>query len=178
MSPNTARCCRSCRDCRRLQVRHYSLFPLAFRHLSSLRQCLSSRCCSVVPEGDRIWRHGVDGTWNDRALGAHATARCAATRCAAAIHAPPWRSTRLGHSPAYGEAQLSLRLPCKCRRDQAGPLGGRSEDRGVVRDSNSGHQLLLPPANRCPIFASWTMQRLSWPRSMPPTKPPSTKAAG
>ena len=26
----------------------------------------------------------------------------------------------------------------------------------VVWDSNSGHQLLLPPANYCPIFASWT----------------------
>ena len=26
----------------------------------------------------------------------------------------------------------------------------------VVRDSNLGHQLLLPPANRCPIFAVWT----------------------
>ena len=30
--------------------------------------------------------------------------------------------------------------------------------RCVVRDSNSGHQLLLPPANWCPIFASRTMQ--------------------
>ena len=27
---------------------------------------------------------------------------------------------------------------------------------GVVRDSNLGHQLLLPPANWCPIFASRT----------------------
>ena len=28
----------------------------------------------------------------------------------------------------------------------------------MVWDSNSGHQLLLPPANRCPIFASRTTQ--------------------
>ena len=27
---------------------------------------------------------------------------------------------------------------------------------GVVRDSNSGHQMLFPPANWCPIFASRT----------------------
>ena len=33
-----------------------------------------------------------------------------------------------------------------------------SEDWCVVRDSNSGHQLLLPPANWCPIFASGTTQ--------------------
>ena len=30
--------------------------------------------------------------------------------------------------------------------------------RCVVRDSNSGHQLLLPPANWCPSFASRTKQ--------------------
>ena len=29
----------------------------------------------------------------------------------------------------------------------------------VVRDSNSGHQLLLPPANWCPMFASRTTHR-------------------
>ena len=28
----------------------------------------------------------------------------------------------------------------------------------VVRDSNSGHQLLLPPANWCPMFAFRTTQ--------------------
>ena len=28
----------------------------------------------------------------------------------------------------------------------------------MVRDSNSGHQLLLLPANWCPIFAYWTTQ--------------------
>ena len=28
----------------------------------------------------------------------------------------------------------------------------------VVQDSNSGHQLPLPPANYCPVFASWTTQ--------------------
>ena len=28
----------------------------------------------------------------------------------------------------------------------------------MVRDSNSGHQLLLPPANWCPIFASRATQ--------------------
>ena len=28
----------------------------------------------------------------------------------------------------------------------------------MVRDSNSGHQLLSPPANWCPIFAVWTTQ--------------------
>ena len=32
--------------------------------------------------------------------------------------------------------------------------------RCVVRDSNSGHQLLFPHANWCPIFASWTTQVL------------------
>ena len=30
----------------------------------------------------------------------------------------------------------------------------RSMIRCVAQDSNSGHQLLLPPANRCPVFAS------------------------
>ena len=25
----------------------------------------------------------------------------------------------------------------------------------MVRDSNSGHQLLLPPSKRCPMFAYW-----------------------
>ena len=30
--------------------------------------------------------------------------------------------------------------------------------RCVVRGSNSGHQLLLPPASWCPIFAVWTTQ--------------------
>ena len=29
--------------------------------------------------------------------------------------------------------------------------------RCVARDSNTGHQLLSPPANCCPMFASWTM---------------------
>ena len=33
-----------------------------------------------------------------------------------------------------------------------------SSERCVVRDSNSGHQLLLPPANWCPMFASRTAQ--------------------
>ena len=28
----------------------------------------------------------------------------------------------------------------------------------MVRESNSGHQLLLPPANWCPMFASRTTQ--------------------
>ena len=28
----------------------------------------------------------------------------------------------------------------------------------MVRDSNSGHQLLLPPAKCCPILAPWTTQ--------------------
>ena len=36
---------------------------------------------------------------------------------------------------------------------------GNYHDTGVVRDSNSGHQLLLPPANWCPIFASRTTHR-------------------
>ena len=31
---------------------------------------------------------------------------------------------------------------------------------GMVRDSNSGHQLLLPTADWCPIFAVWTTR--SW----------------
>ena len=30
----------------------------------------------------------------------------------------------------------------------------------MVRDSNFGHQLLLPPANWCPMFASRTTQAL------------------
>ena len=34
----------------------------------------------------------------------------------------------------------------------------RAGQRGVVRDSNSGHLLLLPPANLCPMFASRTTQ--------------------
>ena len=33
--------------------------------------------------------------------------------------------------------------------------------RPVVRDSNSGHHLLLPPANCCPIFASRTTRQQS-----------------
>ena len=28
----------------------------------------------------------------------------------------------------------------------------------MLRDSSSGHQQLLPPANWCPTFAFWTMQ--------------------
>ena len=35
----------------------------------------------------------------------------------------------------------------------------------VVQTSNSGHQLLLPPANWCPIFASRTTHRLILPLS-------------
>ena len=34
-----------------------------------------------------------------------------------------------------------------------------SDHPGVVRDSNSGHQLRLPPANWCPIFAPRTTQQ-------------------
>ena len=37
---------------------------------------------------------------------------------------------------------------------------GRYDSAGVVRDSNSGHQLLLPTADWCPIFAVWTTR--SW----------------
>ena len=33
----------------------------------------------------------------------------------------------------------------------------------VVRHSNSGHQLLLPPAGWCPTFAVWTTQVLAVP---------------
>ena len=40
--------------------------------------------------------------------------------------------------------------------DPSGPAG--ASERCVIRDSNSGHQLLLPPANWCPIFAFWTTQ--------------------
>ena len=29
----------------------------------------------------------------------------------------------------------------------------------VARDSNSGHRLLLPPADWCPVFAIWTARR-------------------
>ena len=38
-------------------------------------------------------------------------------------------------------------------------LAGLSEHVFVVRDSNLGHQLLLPPANWCPKFASRTTHR-------------------
>ena len=31
----------------------------------------------------------------------------------------------------------------------------------MARNSNSGHQLLFPPANCCPIFAVWTTQGYS-----------------
>ena len=45
--------------------------------------------------------------------------------------------------------------PFRHRHRVRRPLRDRREwDAGVVRDSNSGHQLLLPPANWCPIFAS------------------------
>ena len=41
------------------------------------------------------------------------------------------------------------------------PPGSRElQATGVVRYSNSGHSLLLPPANRCPMFASRTTQGL------------------
>ena len=37
----------------------------------------------------------------------------------------------------------------------------------VVRDSNSGHQLLLTPANCCPMFALWTTHCASGRSSCP-----------
>ena len=39
-------------------------------------------------------------------------------------------------------------------------VGKEKADRCVVRDSNLGHPLLLPPANWCPMFASRTTQGL------------------
>ena len=85
-------------------------------------------------------------------------------------------TTRRTHTDTHGRhappPSPSMRVEITCS------LGGRIEDRGVVRDSNAGHQLLvLPPVTVCPMFASWTTKRLSGPRSMPPTTPPPTKAA-
>ena len=44
------------------------------------------------------------------------------------------------------------------------------EVRCVARDSNSGHQLLLPSANCCPIFAVWATQATRRPRVRGPSE--------
>ena len=79
-----------------------------------------------------------------------------------------------GPSPGCGAADLSQPRPLTGALDRF-PAGARVRapgrarglhrsagldvgERCVVRDSNSGHQLLLPPANWCPIFASRTTQ--------------------
>ena len=53
-----------------------------------------------------------------------------------------------------GERSMCLAVGC-VRHLAGGPKAGPG---CVIRDSNLGYQLLLPPANCCPIFASRTTQ--------------------
>ena len=63
-----------------------------------------------------------------------------------------------------GKQQLSGSKPLRPSPKKSGVSNQSPQQRVetamrcVVRDSNSGHQLLLPPANWCPIFASRTTQ--------------------
>ena len=59
---------------------------------------------------------------------------------------------RLGAAAAVGEGTLGSGMLALTAAEKVG------RSRCVVQTSNSGHQLLLPPANWCPIFASRTTQ--------------------
>ena len=62
----------------------------------------------------------------------------------------PWQS----EEPSLGDRRAEAGAPCHSDTEVVHPAA-----LCVVQESNSGHQLLLPPANWCPIIASRTTHR-------------------